>query len=76
MIVYIFCIFSSLTILTCFNTWKLDLTCNTIYIGWFVNFCNLYLNQMDSEINIKYKIFRLLDENLEIRDSELNSNCS
>jgi hypothetical protein len=34
----------------------MDLRCNTINIQWFVNFCNLYLDQTDSEINIDIKI--------------------
>jgi hypothetical protein len=44
--------FLLLPILTCFNNWNLDLTVDTFYIQWFVNFCNLYLDQMGSEINI------------------------
>jgi hypothetical protein len=27
-----------------FNNWNIDLTCDTIYIQWFVIFFNLYLD--------------------------------
>jgi hypothetical protein len=56
MTVYIFCIFLLSTIFTYFDNWNLDLTCDTFYIQWFVNFCNLYLDQMDSELNINVNL--------------------